>query len=409
MIGFPSSDSRFGTVSAVAILLCAGLQSAPALAEVKAGVDVSLAGRVASNPFNDQSSGAAVVALSPSVEPWLSYEDPDTTVSARGNVLTDRYTQDYGSTTSALAGLDIRQAMSQRVTLTGGIGYSNSNNTSSAFLLQQGSTTDTAVPPGTPLPDISTLGLRIRTQTLNGHVGGGFVLSEYDSLSINLTAGLARSDASSTSDFNNAGGGLSYSRQLSGRTSALISVQFNKVDYLRTVQNDSTIISPLVGFQHQLGERLHLQASIGVSIARTKFAEGITTNSTALAGNAQLCGQIYRGGICLRASRTAQPGALGGISVATEASLNVDRVVSRSSSVSGGIRYSRNQQQSAVADTQGFAQDLLGVQISYSRTFSPRFSFFATPSYTKPFDSVASRSANIEVRAGLKYRFGAIQ
>jgi hypothetical protein len=398
--------SLYSSAAAGAILLGALVIASPAQADIKGGVDVSLAGRVASNPFNQQNPGGAVVSASPSADPWLTYDDPDTMIGLRGNVVTDRYSGNYGTTTTGLLNVTATQKMSSRLSLNGNVSYANSNNATNAFLAQSALAPGTTLPIGTPLPDVSVVGLRVKTEGLNGRLGASYALSEYDSLSVNVLAGMTRTNLSGTSDYNNLGGGLSYSRQLSPRTSAQISVQVNKVDYLRTSQGDGTIYNPSVGLTHKFSPGLELQANVGVSISQSKTFTGADLTSTSFAGNFQLCDKFRNGTLCARVARAAQPSVLGGITVSNDAALSYDRTIGQFTSVSASVHYGRNSQ-GALAGS--FTQDILGVQLNYARSFSRRFSVFVTPSYSKIFDNIAPRGSDVEVRAGVKYRFGAIQ
>lgn len=394
------------SATALCAILCATALAAPAMAGTRAGVDVALSGKVSTNPFNGSNPGSAVVAISPSISPFLTYQDPDTVAELRGSVMMDQYTRVYGRNTNGDVQANIQQQVSHAFALRAGADYFNSNVGLHDLLLARTTAADAVIPIGTPLPDVSIAGLRTHMTTISGNLGADIKLSQRASMNVNFSGALSRSDASTISDFVNESAYVGLSRRISPRTSATASIQFSNIDYFKTDRGDGTIISPQLGITRQISQRISLGLNIGATIANSNALNGTKNNFTVLSGSLRLCDEIDHGAICLNAARTAQPTALGGIAASTDIALNVDRRFGRDNTISLTARYSRVEQAN---ERLGFKQDFVGMMVTYNRQISNRVSAFITPSYSKSFDNVAPRDGNFEVRAGIRARFGALQ
>lgn len=402
----------FARRASTAIVLVCALAASPALSRTRAGVDVSLSGRAASNPFNQARAGEVVFSISPDIEPWLTYENVNTEVEARGGLLIDQYSRFYDRATSGSANLTLRRRVSETVLLRTGASYLDSTLGVHENLLLRNDPANVEIPAGTPLPDLGTAGTQTRVQTVSGRVGADFTLSALDSMSVDFTGNVTASDlprtgsTSNSSDFRNLTGNFSYRRKINERASGTVSVQYSDVNYFRTLQGDGSIISPQAGFSYKLGRRYNVDISLGATFARFKTASGATQNFTVLAGSARLCGTIQGGNICLNAGRTAQPTVLGGISSSTDVALSLDKRLDLKNLINLTARYSRTSQNDVI---NSFSRDFVGAIGTYSRKFNDRLSGFVSPGFSKTYGGAVSQDANYEIRAGVTYRFGSLR
>lgn len=401
-----STARTLGCASVIATALGSLGFASSAMADTRARVDVSMDGRVATNPFNLDSPGKAVLVASPRIAPWVQVLDSNTRIELSGQVLVDQYASRYGSDTTASANLSGEQQLSPNASLQGGVGYSNSILGAHAALLTRTGPADAVPDPGTPIPDVSIAGLRVRTESVNGQVSLSLRMSERDSFNLGANGSLSRSSLGRNSDFNNAGASVGYSRRLSERTSASINVQVSKVDYVAKREGDGTIISPQAGIKQQLSPTINLDVSLGASFAHIYNANGSAEDLTILSGQFSLCDKLDRSLLCLTADRTAQPMVIGGVSTSTNVSLGIDHVLNRRDRLSLTARYSRVDKSTIGL---GRTTDFAGVLGSFSRQFNDRLSLYISPSYSKIFDDFSSRDANWQLSFSLRYRFGALR
>lgn len=387
-----------------AALCCGALAASPALADVRVGADAVLTGRVATNPFaaTSGSPNTTTVSISPEIAPWLVYEDPDSRVELRGDISVDQYTRIFGTDTTGSADLNIVQRLSPRLNLRGGANYVNSNMGLHNALLNRTFAADAPVLPGQLLPDLSIAGTRTRVQTVGARVGMDYTASELDTFNIDFSGSRTHTSLASGTNYLYGTAAFGYARKISDRTSATLSVKYNKIDYTGQREGDGTIINPLAGIKQQLGPNWSLDIGLGASFSNIKRADGSSENFTVFSGQARICDTFRRGVLCLNAARTAQPTAVSGVTISTDVSLDVDRRLSEHDRVNATMRYSKIEQSSILANTSDFA----GIWFNYTHEFNRDFSLMLSPSFSKIFDPTVSRKPNWQMNVAARYRFG---
>ena len=369
-------------------------------------LDVSVGGGITSNPFldsNSKTSGSATIGLSPSV----FIEDELGETRLRGDLRLTQYLQRYGSDISgALEAATIRR-LDERTQLEIGVSARTSRSAlrdSLIFAPIPGDTPGPLVPPVSPVLDTTLAGTRARTTSIGTNIGIAHQLDEFSSVSAGFELNGTYIGNDAGFDYRSASTSLGYQRKLSPRTTVTLGTQVGGVDYLGRRTGDSLIVSPRVGVQQQLSERMNLIADAGISFVRTAVIGGHSERVT-FAGSVGLCDRGPNRSLCLSASRSAQPTALGGVSTVTTAALSYDARLSRVDRLGLGVRYGRTNEDGAGLPL-ARVTDFVGASATYSRDISERVAFTVTPSYAKLFDDLQPRRANYAIMFGLTMKFG---
>ncbi|MBW8295253.1 hypothetical protein [Sphingopyxis sp.] len=372
-------------------------------------LDVSVGGGIATNPFldgNSKTSGSATIALSPSV--FIEDELGETRLS--GDLLLTQYFQRYGNDISgALEAATVRR-LDERTQLEIGVSARTSRSALRDSLIFAPTPSDMPgplVPPVSPILDTTLAGTRARTTSIGTTIGIAHELDELSGVNagVELNGTYVGNDAGF--DYRSASAYLGYQRKLSPRTSVTMGTQVGGVDYLGRRTGDSLIVSPRVGVQQQLSERMNLIADAGISFVRTAVIGGHSERVT-FAGSLGLCDRGPNRSLCLSASRSAQPTALGGVSTVTTAALSYDARLSRVDRLALGARYGRTNEDGAGLPLVRVT-DFVGASATYSRDISERVAMTVTPSYAKLFDDLQPRRANYSIMFGLTMKFGKLR
>lgn len=382
--------------------LCLG---GPALAETRAGVNISASGKVATNPFQ-QVDGETAFAGSATIAPWLQIIGDQSSINLNGNVTVDEWTQDYGTDTSAAVRLDAQKQLSPYFSISGGGGYSTTRSGIQQALLSRNTPADELLPPTTPLPDVTFGGVQTRTESFNARLGLGWKPGPRSNVDLTVAGYGSRFDSLDGADYNNLSANLGYSHKLTDRTSITANVGFSKSDYLDTRAGDGNIITPQVGVDWMIGSTWTLGASAGASFAKTHRADGSHDNFTSFSGNVRLCNTGERAVLCVNAAQAAQPTALGGISTVLSVGVSYDRRLGERDNLILTARYSSSDHDSDV--TSEGTQEFYGASATLNHEFSRRFTAYVSPSYSKVSDTIGSREANFQLDVGVRFRLGAI-
>lgn len=368
--------------------------------------DVSLAGGISSNPFlldDPKTTGSVTLGISPTL--LVADELGETRIS--GDLRLTQYLQRYGTDVSgALAASTIRNLDARTTARVSASAHTARSATRDGliFVSTPGDGTGPLLPPDLPAIDTTLAGTRSRVTTIAAGVSVSHLLDERSSLNAGIDLAGTYIEEGGGFDYRSATAQLGYERKVSVRTTVTFGAQFGAVDYLGRGTGDSKIVSPRIGVQHQLSDRLSLSADAGISYVRTDVGPG-HSDRVSFAGSIGLCDRSTNRSLCFSAARSAQPTALGGVSTVTTASLNYDARLSRVDRLSVGARYGRTNQ-----DGVGLpfvrVTDFVGASATYSRDISDRIAFTVTPSYTKIFDDQQPRRANYALMAGLTLKLG---
>ncbi len=187
---------------------------------------------------------------------------------------------------------------------------------------------------------------RIRVKTLDASVGIEHALSASDAIGITAATSYSKFGGTVGRDYRTGSVGLKYGRRLSERTVITAAVETSVADYIGLNNGDAIIISPQLGIENQLTERLRWTASLGISYASVDDQLNVKRNKVYFAGQLSLCDSGVNTSFCGSVSRSAAPTALGGISSVTNVAFNYDQKLTLKDSFSLSGRYGRTDQSS---------------------------------------------------------------
>jgi hypothetical protein len=392
--------------SLMAAACACGASTAFAQSPPEVTLDVSVGGGIATNPFldgNSKTSGSATIAISPSVV----VDDGLGETRLSGDLRLTQYLQRYGSDISGALEASTTRKLNERTQLQVGASARTSRSAlrdGLIFASAPGDTPGPLVPPLSPILDTTLAGTRARTTVIATTISIAHRLDEVSAINAGVELNGTYISKDAGFDYRSISTFVGYQRQLSPRTAVTLGTQVGGVDYLGRRTGDSLIVSPRAGVQQQLSDRLNLVADAGISFVRTAVIGGHSERVT-FAGSLGLCDRSPNRSLCLSASRSAQPTALGGVSTVTSAALNYDARLSRVDRVSLGARYGRTNEDGAGLPLVRVT-DFVGASATYSRDISERVALTVTPSYAKFFDDLQPRRANYALMFGLTMKFG---
>jgi len=391
-------------------LCCICSSAAFAQSDPQASVDVSVGAGIASNPFLYEDSEAAGSA-SLNISPRLIFEDEISKTVFGGNLRLAQYTNRYGTDIAGRLQVSDERLINERTTL-----RIAASLLSSRSALQDGLLTvegpqpgpGPTLPPVLPPVDTTIAGTRSRVTSLNSSIGMTYALDEVSSINLSTSLSGAYFGDDVGYDYRSVGTQVGYQRRLSDRTSINIGVQGSLVDYLGRKTGDSRIVSPTIGVQHQLSDRISVSANVGISNVRTNIGPAGHSEVTSFAGSLGVCSESERQSMCLSASRSAQPTALGGVSTVSSIAITYSAQISSVDRFSLAARYGKTDQKTNGLSGLPFFRvtEIAGVSGSYSRELNDRLTLSVTPSYSKVYDAASKRDANFAVMANLTMRFG---
>ena len=382
-------------------------QLACAQTEPQVALDVSIGGGVSTNPFlyvDGETAGSATISVAPSI----IVEDELGRSQIGGNAYLSQYSKRYGSAFGGRIDASSERMLDERTTARIYAGLQTSRSAVQDGLTFGGAPipdSGVILPPDVPIVDTTIAGTRSRITSVNTGFTVSRTLDEVSSIDGGVALSSTHIGNDVGYDYRDASAQLGYRRTLSARTTLTLGAQAGVVDYVGRRIGDSVILSPRVGVQQQLSSRLSLVADAGISYVRTALGGGVHSSTISFAGSLGLCDRSPGGSLCIAASRSAQPTALGGVSTVSTVSVNYETQLSDVDRIALSGRYGRTNQ-----DGNGFGltrvTDLVGATATYSRKLSDRVFFTVSPTYSKIYDDLQHRDANFGLTVGLTIRLG---
>lgn len=395
----------------VAVTACTFPATASAQAnEPRLTIDLSFGGVADTNPFL-LTNGDSAVAATVKVEPKVVWKNESSSATIDSSFRLSQYTNKYGRDEAARIGAQAQMQMDERTSISTRAGFQSSRSTlQDSFFLNSSDPFDPGFVPEVPLTDVTVAGRRVRVNTFDASVGVDHILSPSDSISISAVTSYSKFSDGVGSDYRTGFGNLQYSRRLSERTSVSASVNAGVADYIGRNAGDAKIVSPQFGIQHQLSERVSLNASAGVSYASIDDGVGARNGNTYISGQFSLCDRGVRSSFCGSMSRSAEPTALGGISAVTSVAINYDLKLSLKDRFSISGRYGRTDRSSdPLFSAVRRKSEVYGAQIIYTRHFTDRVSLDIMPSLTKIYEPLVNRDPNYSIMASIRIRLGKLR
>jgi hypothetical protein len=383
----------------------------PFVSAVQATPVVSFSGEIdaeagaATNPFlqtgNDTQSATGTLSLNTAAK----FEEEQGSAILSGRYHITGYEHLYSKSDGYSVDLSSQQRLSERVSLTGSVGYDNSIIGNDDIRSLQSGQPNNPPPVVTPSPDdIGLIGRRQRRSLFQGSVGASFQPNERDQFNVNANASRTRYKKSLLAqDSDYFGGGLGYSRQISQYTQLGLRGSVSRIKYLSGGNGNTTVFSPQVTFGTRFSEAWRASGSIGASISRFTFP-GSSRTSTALSGDLSVCRTSTRASLCFGGDRSTAPSGFGGSRTATSGFVTWSFRINELSTVDASVRYSRSAQLFGIGTS---TVEYLTNRASFTRRFNERLSGYVSAGYGDLYQNQAgSRKANISTQIGLRFLFG---
>jgi hypothetical protein len=389
-----------------------------AQAETLGGVSVNTGVSAESNPYNEAGAHGTAVAATAEIRPRFRLAEENTTIDLSGLAQFRQFTKRYGLEDNY--GVDARMVsrLSERFTLRGSGSFSYTENglnslgrpgLSIAPGSAAGAGSEVAPPFDLPPTDVTVLGRRTRTKTVQTGLGIDAVLTDRSQLSADVQARALQFDAATLSDYAVVDGQVRYNHSLNAFTSIGLVGSLSRTDYRAGRTGDALVSSGLVLFNTRFASRWTASVSAGLSSARTKQLPGQPNlQSTTLTVNGMVCrdGELSR--LCISAERSPQPTANGSVRTSNTilADYNIRLSDRETFSLSGS--YARTGHGQGLAAVTGPVK-FTSAAARYDYRIGKKMSVFASGSYSRIFDSAPSRRANVGFLAGIQFDFGALK
>lgn len=378
--------------------------------EPRVTIDVSANGTAESNPFFE-TNGKSALSANLQIDPRVYWEDEKTSVVVDANLRMTQYLQRYGSDIGAGVGVRASRQLNTRTSLNASAGFQSSRSRVQDFFLGSlNAPLDPVDFPDVTFTDATVAGRRTRVQTLDASLGLDHILSEDQTVGVFASTSYSRFSGSDQSDFRTGSLGARYRRQVSERTSVTASLVGTVADYLGTTDGDARILSPQIGIENKINERVSFTANLGVAFASVDDATQVSRNKTYLTGAVSICDKGVVSAICVTASRSAEPTALGGIRAVTNLAMVFDKQLSRKDRIILSGRYGQTSESSTSLAVLGARNtQVYGVSATYSKELTERLSFVMSPSFSKVVERRLRDEANYAITIGIRLRLGKLR
>ena len=401
-----------------------------AQSEDRLSADVSATAGYSNNPFAFLGSDTGSGLLSISIAPRYRHLTERSTITVSAEADLQQYFRRYGHNESYSAALDYAARLTQRLTTHARLDLSSavlgsfgvyapavaSSGTGTVGLTDTGTTGGTTgsttvpviVTPVSlvPITDIGLFGLRNRRRT--GRLSGdaGIVLSARDSLNVGGSVEVTRYANLDAGNYEAYAGTVGYSRRVSDSVSAGLQGSVSSFNYQTGIASSKSYSIQATG-SARINERWSGSGALGVSFV--SGGGGLSTRSTSLSGNLNLCRRGPLTTMCVQASRQVSPTGLAGSQYVTTAGANWNKQIAEHQSVSlsgsysvvggNGTRLITN----ALPPLQTkYAQAVAG----YSRELRERLSLTASVNYRQLLGNNIGRPKDFGGQLGLSYRIG---
>lgn len=409
-------------------LLCATIlvSSAPLYAQsaTRTGVDISAEAEATSNPYLDEASGDWVGAGTVEVRPWLVSETATDRVQleafARGRAFTEGFDfeDSFGGSVQATHRASPRTNYYGQANLVSTSARSNFTRFNRGGfgndpLLPPDPAAPTPIDPANglgpiilpPLDDITIVGLQGRSTTLAVSAGMGRQLDTRSSLNLNVDYNKLWVEGSQISGYDSATIGATYSRRLSARTTAGLSVNAGQTRYDATFPKTTTL-GAFVNAEHQLDAFWTLSWSLGVSNSESPALGVIPeVSQTGIAGNVNLCRARDQSRLCLGVSRSQQPSALGQIRTSDAIDFSYSERVSARDRVDLYANYARSIAPSEIA-TPFDEVEIASVGATLTRTLNQRLDGYLFGRASRSYGGLLTDEPSLAFGGGLRVRLG---
>ena len=378
----------------------------PALAADKLTADLSGGAMVATNPFLSAGNDTAAESVFGEVSTDYVSTNEISTLSIHGYARVEEFLRRYSRNDAYTVDANYMRRLSERVDVRFGGSFRSNRLSPQDILFNTSGTGIPAIPDPVIVSDVSAYGRTARSTDIGLHAGAGFVLGPRAKGDVDFGISQYRSTDAGLFDYRTATQNVKYSRQISERTSIYGQANFSEVNYLGRREGDALIITPTLGVSRNLSDTIKIAIDLGASWSRVIQPNGARFSSTTFAFHGEICSERDETKICLDASRSSQPTALGRVRAISQAIASFNRTLNAKDQLRLYASYSRTGESSS--DVLARPSSFVGVSADFSHQASKRLSIFASANYADLYETGVSRRANIQGRAGLRVHFGAL-
>jgi hypothetical protein len=371
--------------------------------EIRASTDVTASTGWSSNPFAEVGKDLGSAYVEVNVRPTVSLVNEHSVIALNGLFDYQHYFRDYSDSLDYGAGLDYTGTPAARLTTHADVRY-DSSIIGGYEALSPVVNPAQPQPPVTTGPDLALVGSKVRRRTLSFAGDVGYTLSEYDSVTANAYYSESRyGGAVKTSNYDNYGGGLGYSRRVTAHLQLGVQGSVSRYVYQGLLGN-SQVYSVQATFKDQLSDRWSVNGAVGVSFSD----QTLGGKQTDLTGNLQLCRLSLRATLCVFASDAVLPTGGAGTVDSKSAGANYSYQLSEHSRIGLSGQYSHNDQpiDRLIADGARYANSYVTLSGSYDRTLRPRVHLIAATHFRKIMGNLGDSPADFGGSLGILVRFG---
>ena len=400
-------DLRLRNTAALLALPCAvGMGSTESLAADRLSMDLSAGVTAARNPFLETGPRTSGQSAFAQITPQFVSTNEISTFDVRGDARLDQYIRRYSRDESYAVEADYSRKISGRMTIRAGSTLRSSRSSAQDILFNPtGSGIPTAGIPE-PIKDLTAFGQRIRSTNITVRGGAGFMLGPQQRADIDVSLSQYRYGGGvGLFDYQTASQDTRYTRQLSERTSVFGRATFTEINYFGRQNGNGLIIRPALGISKQLTSTINFSLDGGASFSNVVQFDGSHAKITTFAFRGKLCSQRETAKVCLNADRSSQPTALGHIQTLTRVEFDYDHKLNENDRVLVTASFSRTSESSP--NFVDKPASFVGALAEYSHRTSKRLTLFASSNFADIYETGVTRRANVQVRAGIRFHFGA--
>jgi hypothetical protein len=363
------------------------------------GINASGTAGYSSNPFLLDTPGGGVASGSVSVSPFIEEKSARSSLRVGATAGFTKYSSRYRDSINLSSQVGYSQTISRQLSVNAGLSLNSS--IGGSYFTDPAFTTPLPTDVVPPIVDITLVGLQSRTTSVQASTGLSYTPDNKNSFNLGYNGSIARfPGARGRSEYTNVSQSAGYSRVISSRLNAGLSVSVARVNYLGTALGDAVIISPSVNASLRVARQWTLSGGVGFSSTRVNSLGGKFT-STDLSASINACRTDTRTSFCLNGSRSTGASSFDGVRTTSSFGTSYSYKITSRDTISASGGYSRS---AAPRLSARGATSYLSGTTTYSRRFASNISGQIIGGFTR--STFEGTRSNAYASIGLTYNFG---
>lgn len=400
--------------ASVRCLAVAGLASAGAVSKAQAettrSVQATASAAYDSNPFLFFGNDNDTASFRLEVVPTLARVDEVSSLSVSAQAEYIEYASQFDPVQNGSITLAASEDLSERLQMSASFSVASTIITQNNNLQPSGEAAGADGQPTLPIAndllldeDITLLGRRQRTNSVNARGSLSYALSQYDAIEWSAVTNVRRvasGNGLNDSNFTEQRLGINHRFNDDLVVGGAVAASFSS--FSEGGQGDARVFSPQIFVSAQLSPRISATGNFGVSFVRTE-ALGGAVNSRAFSGTGSVCYKDNRNNLCLNGQRQVLPSAIGQVLTQTVASVSYSTRLSERDTLQFGGSHSLASSPFGVA-----SRDLESIRVygRFERMLRERIRLFVNAGYSDTSDSLNDRRSNVQGSIGISMTFG---